>query len=322
MNNKERQDNLEQQAREWMRNMDYADIPTDKTGASTNALLAAFARHILSQQAVPNRDPVAWMQEDGRHVVAKPNYEDMVPLGRALYPIPLYDHLPPAVPNSGKVLTDEEIDRLCKEWEAEMKDRDCDHIDAAIIGLYKGLRDARDNGYLAPASPDHPHVPNREAIQKFAHDFCGKWAQTFSSHDRVAIIIELREALEMFLFGENERSKAIDKSDQAGDGGVRELLEAGGAMENALRYAKCPGCDGSGGISRVVDHAVPECCGNASPSGDCCGNPVPRIEREEVYEPCEWCHRSKESIRAWDRAKAKPIDSIKVGEGDNTDTKP
>ena len=40
-----------------------------------------------------------------------------------------------------------------------------------------------------------------EAIAQFARNFCGKWATTFCSHDSVAVVVELREALEKFMQG-------------------------------------------------------------------------------------------------------------------------
>ncbi len=67
-------------------------------------------------------------------------------------------------------------------------------------------------------------LPGREAIREFAHDFCRSWATTFSSHDSVAIIIELREALEMFLHGSNDRSKALDQSSSPVDDLVEDIM--------------------------------------------------------------------------------------------------
>mgnify|MGYP005609369521 CR=1 FL=1 len=40
-----------------------------------------------------------------------------------------------------------------------------------------------------------------EAVAQFARNFCGKWATTFCSHDSVAVVVELREALEKFMQG-------------------------------------------------------------------------------------------------------------------------
>jgi len=53
-------------------------------------------------------------------------------------------------------------------------------------------------------SSDDPEAQTdglEEAIAQFARNFCGKWATTFCSHDSVAVVVELREALEKFMQG-------------------------------------------------------------------------------------------------------------------------
>ena len=49
----------------------------------------------------------------------------------------------------GKVLTDDDVERISGEWQERIPNRD--RVDRAVFE--QGLRYARDNGYLAPAQP-------------------------------------------------------------------------------------------------------------------------------------------------------------------------
>lgn len=65
-----------------------------------------------------------------------------------------------------------------------------------------------------------------------------------------------------------------------------------------LKVAKCPNCDGSGGIVHVVIGTEVGCCGNLLPTGECCGNAVPVPVPIEEYEQCQWCAEVKGLIDA------------------------
>ena len=57
-----------------------------------------------------------------------------------------------------------------------------------------------------------------EAIAQFARNFCGKWATTFCSHDSVAVVVELREALEKFMQGRSlprQKGEVVEAFDKA-----------------------------------------------------------------------------------------------------------
>lgn len=57
-------------------------------------------------------------------------------------------------------------------------------------------------------------------------------------------------------------------------------------IPKAAMPAVCPVCGGEGG--KPVLHQWTECCGNAMPNGDCCGNGIDR-EQWGFNPPCPHC---------------------------------
>jgi len=60
-----------------------------------------------------------------------------------------------------------------------------------------------------------------------------------------------------------------------------------------LSVAKCPECDGSGGIAFVnSEHG---CCGNPLDTGECCNNPI-QVQVED-YRQCQWCDERNQLMK-------------------------
>ena len=147
-----------------------ADDPTE-----TYLLLEAIRSELDKVQQ--DAEPVAWMHKDCESVVSAGTIE-RYPAMAPSYTIPLYTHPPQAqqqwdgmanmemndreLKQPGKVLTDEEIDRIAKneyrtsENSKRLPAPDCEDFemynDRRAIEFAYGLRYARDNGYLAPAA--------------------------------------------------------------------------------------------------------------------------------------------------------------------------
>lgn len=92
-----------------------------------------------------------------------------------------------------------------------------------------------------------------EAVQKFAHDFCGKWANTFSSHDSVAVVIELREAIEKLLRSHGLFSPA-DQLVKAGEAMAKDIR----LLAHQAQRPQCPHCGHLIGSNGEQDHS-PHC---------------------------------------------------------------
>lgn len=63
-----------------------------------------------------------------------------------------------------------------------------------------------------------------------------------------------------------------------------------------LRIAKCPNCDGSGGIA-TSDIGF-GCCGEPLGNGECCGNAIP--EMIAGFEQCQWCAEKDELVSKYE----------------------
>lgn len=70
---------------------------------------------------------------------------------------------------------------------------------------------------------------------------------------------------------------------------IQQLEQDNKEMLEMLRVARCPTCDGSGGIIVMRESIEAGCCNHPLPSGECCGNPVPVPVPVEDYEQCQFC---------------------------------
>jgi hypothetical protein len=68
-----------------------------------------------------------------------------------------------------------------------------------------------------------------------------------------------------------------------------------------LKMAKCPNCDGSGGIVTIGYGTVAGCCGNVLDTGEWCGNAIPIEVQVPDYEQCQWCAETKELIDKYEK---------------------
>ena len=74
------------------------------------------------------------------------------------------------------------------------------------------------------------------------------------------------------------------------DSEVKQLRALVSELEDLLRQAHCPNCDGCGFYEVEGTSTGIGCCGCYNNDGSCCGNgvavPVPDLQLEQ----CEWCH--------------------------------
>jgi hypothetical protein len=82
---------------------------------SDSAKALAALDQLEAQQA--KAEPVAWMASDGRHVVSRPNYDDMSFISRGGYPTPLYTHS-----QQGGGLSVDEVMGIYFDWDAQAMD--------------------------------------------------------------------------------------------------------------------------------------------------------------------------------------------------------
>lgn len=160
--------------------------------------------------------------------------------------------------------------------EGENPERTSERYDAAIVDYQQALAAVRES------APPRPGGPGMKIVRK-AHKDGGTVAYWL---DRQGFLRGWWDTVE----GRTAEQEAELDVTPTGWTPTPELLSECGTTFDAIRAelaappapeAKCPACEGNGFTLETVN----ECCGHGTPSGDCCGDPVPG--QEQVG--CERC---------------------------------
>jgi hypothetical protein len=280
MNNKERQDNLEQHS---------DDAAVDRFAMAMKEKLAKARAKGRSGWDDPEKCKVEYLSQLLHEHVAKGDPVDVSNLAMMLH-------------QRGSGVIPQLTKCRCFNCQREFSEIDAQLIDMDTNTGYRGCPGcgkAIDQATVHVLSQQA--LPNREAI--VTHDDAQRWLESEGYHvsagSRTATIPEAPTVLLKFV------SHFLDNSDQAGDGGELEVsLDTATDLPDLYIWEK----DNQGTY--------------------CLRNTKTRIVSQRgsngghAEAMCKWLNTVYREGISDARAKAKPIDSIKVGEGDNTDTEP